>query len=50
MDNNLFLFVSEQSAVIGHLVVKHDKLREVLTSVTDVPETEEIIRDLYGDK
>ena len=41
---------SEQSAVIGHLVVKHDKLREVLASVTDVPETEEVIRDLYGDK
>ena len=40
----------EQSAVIGHLVVKHDTLREVLTSVKDVPETEDVIKDLYVDK
>ena len=41
---------SEQSAVIGHLVVKHDKLREILTSVKDVPETEDVIKDIYSDK
>ena len=47
--NTLLLSVSEQSAIISHLVVKHDKLREVLTSVRDVPGTEEVIRDLYTD-
>ena len=41
---------SDQSAIIGHLVVKHDALREVLDRVADVPETADVIRELYADK
>jgi hypothetical protein len=38
---------SEENAVRGHLVVKHDSLGEVLLQAQEVPETREVIGDLY---